>query len=279
MKTSIRNMIASVTLALALAIPAPALPQSRRGDRQHNRTERPQPEQHGNRRPDRPGNRQPDRPRPNRPGNVRPGRPQSGRPATPPPARPGHVRPTPPQPPHNWSRPAPPPPHRYRVPRPIPRRPVAPPPGYRPYVHAPALRSILGITFGTVYASALTYLFNSGYTIDGYADNTIYLSDVTLLGSGWPLATLYCVRYLWLAIVAYRRWHSAAGHVVWRRRHRLHNARILFLQRQLLYYPVGKHLNNNGTRRNENLQHEPANRYFHSGTTPWKKHNIECYPA
>ena len=192
MKTSIRNMIASVTLALALAIPAPALPQSRRGDRQHNRTERPQPEQHGNRRPDRPGNRQPDRPRPNRPGNFRPGRPQSGRPATPPPARPGHVRPTPPQPPHNWSRPAPPPPHRYRVPRPIPRRPVAPPPGYRPYVHAPALRSILGITFGTVYASALTYLFNSGYTIDGYADNTIYLSDVTLLGSGWPLATLYC---------------------------------------------------------------------------------------
>ena len=54
------------------------------------------------------------------------------------------------------------------------------------------MRSILGITFGTVYGTALSYLLNNGYAIDGYADGTIYLSDVTLLGAGWPLATLYC---------------------------------------------------------------------------------------
>ena len=219
MKTNLRNILAVAVLSIALAMPPIAMPQARRGDPQRNHTERPatpggsnrparpqpnrpQPGKPGNDRPARP---QPNRPKPGKPGNDRPARPQPNkpkpnRPVCPQPNKPKPNRPAPPPqhgrpappPPRNWNRPAPPPPNRYRVPRPIPRRPAVPPPGYRPYVHAPALRSILGITFGTVYGTALSYLLNNGYAIDGYADGTIYLSDVTLLGAGWPLATLYC---------------------------------------------------------------------------------------
>ena len=187
MKTNLRNILAVAVLSIALAMPPMVMPQARRGDPQRNHTERPAPPG-GSNRPVRP---QPNRPQPGKPGNDRPARPQPNKPRPDRPAlRPHPNRPAPP--PRNWNRPAPPPPNRYRVPRPIPRRPAVPPPGYRPYVHAPALRSILGITFGTVYGTALSYLLNNGYAIDGYADGIIYLSDVTLLGAGWPLAKLYC---------------------------------------------------------------------------------------
>lgn len=215
---NIRNILVTAILILALAMPMPAMSQNRQNNGERNRTERhqqrpatsrpgrPQPSQRpGNNRPGRPqqpqrpsdnrpqrpqqpphhpGNNRPQRPQqpPHRPGNNHPGRPQQ--PPHRPPHRPSH--------PHNWSRPMPPPHHRHRVPRPMPPRPITPPHGYHPYVGAPALRSILGITFGTLYASALDYLFFNNYTIDGYADNTIYLSDVVLLNQSWPFATLYC---------------------------------------------------------------------------------------
>jgi hypothetical protein len=44
----------------------------------------------------------------------------------------------------------------------------------------------LGITFGTLYDISLNYLYSNGYYIDGYADNIVYLRDVTMLNLMWP---------------------------------------------------------------------------------------------
>lgn len=91
---------------------------------------------------------------------------------------------------HNWSVPMPPPHRHYRpVGRPIPR--PVPPHGYHPCHTAPVIRTILGITFGTLYNASLDYLYNKGYEIDGYADNTVYLRNVPELGYTWPDATIY----------------------------------------------------------------------------------------
>ena len=53
------------------------------------------------------------------------------------------------------------------------------------------LSTILGITFGTALNLSINALVNSGYTIDGYADNTVYLRDVNSYNYLWPDATLY----------------------------------------------------------------------------------------
>lgn len=175
----------------------------------------------GNSRPNRPGNdgfgNNGNRPnpgnnsRPSRPGNEghRPGNPNNRpapkpgfsyeRPGSPAP-RPGfsYGRPgTPPPPPHhahNWGRPVPPPQRPYRpIGRPIPR--PVPVYGYRPYASAPVISSILGLTFGTLYSATLDYLYNGGYEIDGYIDNTIYLRNVRELAYNWPDATIYYDTY------------------------------------------------------------------------------------
>ncbi len=176
---------------MALAAPMPVMSQGRQGGNRQNHTERPtrQPQHRpggGDRRPQQPRPPQSNKPRPSRP--SQPQRPGGHHTPPPPHQQPGRR----PAPHRNWGRPSPPPPHYHRVPRPMPPRPVAPPPGYRPFVGAPAIRSILGITFGTLYGSALDFLSLNGYVIDGYADNTIYLSDVSLLNLTWPIATLYC---------------------------------------------------------------------------------------
>lgn len=114
----------------------------------------------------------PSRPNNNRPGNngphapaIRPGRPQ----------RPSHM--APPPRPHRpvaspWSRPL-------------------PPQSWRPYRGCPVINSILGITFGTTIAVSLDYLFNQGYTVDGYNRDVVYLRDVSEMSYFWPDATLY----------------------------------------------------------------------------------------
>ena len=101
--------------------------------------------------------------------------------------RPGTHRP-------NWSTPVPPPHRNYRpVCRPIPR--PVPPHGYHPCHTAPVIHTILGITFGTLYNVSLDYLYNKGYEIDGYADNTVYLRNVPEMGYTWPDATIYYDSY------------------------------------------------------------------------------------
>ncbi len=189
----IKKLVFIAILIVAILSPSPMMPQGRNGNDRRPAQERRNDNRPTNRNP---GNRHDRRPEKHPAPQRRPG---NGRPADPP-RHPGHKQPAPHRPaavrpaprPHNWHRPSPPPPNHFRVPHRIPPRPMAPPPGYRPYVAAPAIRSILGITFGTVYNSVLDYLLLNGYTIDGYANNTVYLSDVMLLNQGWPLATLYC---------------------------------------------------------------------------------------
>lgn len=69
-------------------------------------------------------------------------------------------------------------------------RPV-PPPAWRPVGRYPVLSTILGVTFGTTLSLSINALVNSGYNINGYGDNMIYLSNVPQLNLYWPDATLY----------------------------------------------------------------------------------------
>lgn len=89
----------------------------------------------------------------------------------------------------------PPPPPR----RPLPpvfnashyRRPMAPPSMFRPRYHINPLQSILGFTYGTALAASLNALNRIGCQIDGYANNSVYLRNVSALNYMWPDATLY----------------------------------------------------------------------------------------
>ena len=66
-----------------------------------------------------------------------------------------------------------------------------PPPSWRPYYGCPTFSSILGVTLGTALNLSLDYLFNSGYSIMGYGNNQVYLSNVPVYNYTWPSATLY----------------------------------------------------------------------------------------
>ena len=71
------------------------------------------------------------------------------------------------------------------------RRPLAPPSVYRPRYHINPLQSILGFTYGTALAASLNALNRIGCQIDGYANNSVYLRNVTALNYVWPDATLF----------------------------------------------------------------------------------------
>lgn len=77
--------------------------------------------------------------------------------------------------------------------RPIARpwtRPV-PPPAWRPYRGCPTIAGILGLTFGTTISLSLNQLYSSGYSVDGYGTDVVYLRDVSEMSYIWPDATLY----------------------------------------------------------------------------------------
>lgn len=69
-------------------------------------------------------------------------------------------------------------------------RPV-PPPRWRPTFTGSLLGNILGLTFGVAINSALDNLYNTGYAIDGYMNNEIYLTGVNQFNYYWPDATLF----------------------------------------------------------------------------------------
>ncbi len=69
------------------------------------------------------------------------------------------------------------------------RRPT-PPPHWHPAGRYPAIRTVLGITFGTSFALSLDHLYGNGYTVDGYGNDMVYLRNVTQLNYLWPDATL-----------------------------------------------------------------------------------------
>lgn len=116
-------------------------------------------------------------------GNHRPGHKQPGiRPSTPPP--PAHnVRPHRPvtvTPPRRPGRP-----HYGGWIRPVPPR------NWRPAYRRVIVPNILGMTFGLTINSALDYLYNGGYSVDGYGKQEVYLRNVNELGYVWDDATLY----------------------------------------------------------------------------------------
>lgn len=224
MNATLRNLLVASTIAVGMILtpyaeaqvsrPAPTRSSNTsRNDRNNNNKAPNRPSKPGNTgNNSRPGNNGNSRPgsngnhngnsKPGNNGNHKPGKPghngnhNSGvshwpgyrPPSGPAPVvRPGTHRP-------NWSAPVPPPHRNYRpIGRPIPR--PVPPHGYHPCHTAPVIHTILGITFGTLYHASLDYLYNKGYEIDGYADNTVYLRNVPEMGYTWPDATIYYDSY------------------------------------------------------------------------------------
>lgn len=136
----------------------------------------------------RPGGNGGHRPDPGRPDGVRPGFNHNNRPGNSHgPAvghRPGHShRPPYVAPPSRPYRPS-----GFRGPF---SRPLPPPPGWRPRPGIPVINGILGLTFGSGISISLDYLFNNGYTVDGYGNDMIYLRNVPALNYIWTDATLY----------------------------------------------------------------------------------------
>lgn len=101
------------------------------------------------------------------PSTVRPGMGMHRPPVAPPPPRPYH--------PHRW----------HYAGRPLP------PPSWRPMRPAILFSTVLGMNFGLSINLSLDYLYNHGYTVDGYSNNAVYLNDVSQLGMIWPYAQLY----------------------------------------------------------------------------------------
>lgn len=123
-------------------------------------------------------------------GNVKPGRPNPGNhnnwnhgPATPPP-----------QPPY---RPGGHPVGRPSAGRPISRpfmRPMArpvPPPSWRARPGLPVIGGILGLNFGSALNVSLSFLRGNGYTVNGYANDVVYLRNVPVLNYIWTDGALY----------------------------------------------------------------------------------------
>lgn len=84
------------------------------------------------------------------------------------------------------------PPHRPH--RPVMVRPhyrPVPPPAWRPHRGVPVIRGILGLSFGVAIGTSLDYLYNSGYSVDGYANDIVYLRNVPALNYVWTDAALY----------------------------------------------------------------------------------------
>lgn len=100
------------------------------------------------------------------------------RPAPAPSARPGH----------GFAH-TPPPARPYRPVRFFNFRRPEPPRHWRPGPR-PLFSTVLGLTFGSSINIAFNTLANAGYTVDGYADNMIYVNDAVQLNLVWPFGVL-----------------------------------------------------------------------------------------
>lgn len=66
-----------------------------------------------------------------------------------------------------------------------------PPPTWRPVGARPLFSTMLGLAFNTTINVSINALINSGYNVDGYDNNTVFINDVRQLGMLWPYASLY----------------------------------------------------------------------------------------
>lgn len=127
----------------------------------------------------------------NRPGDnhFRPGNnnrpPQAG-------YRPGHHPSHPGHPGHDFR---PGPVYRPHLPPPRPFYRPVPPPHYRPVAPWRPFTTILGIALGTSINISVNALISSGYNVAGYANDMVYLNNVSMLNMLWPDATLYYNSY------------------------------------------------------------------------------------
>lgn len=80
-------------------------------------------------------------------------------------------------------------PHRPPMIRPVYR--PTPPPAWRPIHGAPVMRGVLGLTFGITIGTSLDYLYNTGYNVDGYGNDIVYLRNVPVLNYIWTDGALY----------------------------------------------------------------------------------------
>lgn len=62
---------------------------------------------------------------------------------------------------------------------------------WRPVATVPSISTILGVALGTAISNSIDHLTRSGYIIDGYDNNILYLRDVRQLNLMWPDAALY----------------------------------------------------------------------------------------
>ncbi|WP_303022967.1 hypothetical protein [Duncaniella muris] len=100
--------------------------------------------------------------------------------------RPGIGHHSAPRPPHVA------PPHRpYRPVMARPHHRPMPPRGWRPAGRIPVIRGILGLTFGSAINISLDYLLSSGYNVDGYTNDIVYLRNVSAMNYVWTDGALY----------------------------------------------------------------------------------------
>ena len=84
------------------------------------------------------------------------------------------------------------PPHRpYRPVMARPHHRPMPPRGWRPAGRIPVIRGILGLTFGSAINISLDYLLSSGYNVDGYTNDIVYLRNVSAMNYVWTDGALY----------------------------------------------------------------------------------------
>ena len=67
----------------------------------------------------------------------------------------------------------------------------APPRAWRPAANWRPFHTVLGVSFGSAINVSLNLLLNSGYTVQSYGSNAIYLSNVPMMNYYWPDATMY----------------------------------------------------------------------------------------
>lgn len=66
-----------------------------------------------------------------------------------------------------------------------------PPRGWRPAGRIPVIRGILGLTFGSAINISLDYLLSSGYNVDGYTNDIVYLRNVSAMNYVWTDGALF----------------------------------------------------------------------------------------
>ena len=191
----LKKIIAAISAAVLVIPSSPFVPetfaQNRPGNERHshyngrkdpgNRTNRHRPgdNKHPDKHFDKPG------------GNKRPGNHNGYNRPHKPTHRPGYGKPTSAPKPGNSSYMPPRYPSRPLWDRPLPPRPK-PPKGNIVYVTTrPSMSSILGLSFGSLINTGLATLTNAGYTIQGYADDAVYLNNVFQFGYKWPSVTIY----------------------------------------------------------------------------------------